>query len=307
MAATAARCGSGLGSGSGSSSAGEFDVCAAEFRDKGFAVVPGFLHPAELAEALGRLDEYQRSVLPLLEPTRAFFTDPDDLTSVRMIDFGGGPAAAPEVDHSFFLGMSARPRFRELGVACLGEGIQRPATPESADSPDAGGLALFNKTAGKSGETPPHQDNHYFCLSPPNCLTIWVALDAVTRETGALRYLPRSHLEGVCRPHTASFNLGFSQTLVEYSDADRAAEEVVDWLQPGDAVVHHCQIIHRADENTADVASGLQRRAFGVVYRGESCEVDVVALASHVQSLVDQGLPGGGQLREALARDKPRL
>ena len=59
-----------------------------------------------------------------------------------------------------------------------------------------GSLALFNKTAGKSGETPPHQDNHYFCLDPPNCITIWVALDPVTQETGALRYLPYSHLEG---------------------------------------------------------------------------------------------------------------
>lgn len=119
------------------------------------------------------------------------------------------------------------------------------------------------------------------------------------------RYLPGSHLEAL-RPHTASFNLGFSQTLVEYGDADRAAEEVVDMLQPGDAVVHHCQTIHRADENTADASSGLMRRAFGVVYRGESCEVDEVALAAHLHSLVEQGLPGGGQLREDLERGPTR-
>ena len=110
---------------------------------------------------------------------------------MRMIDFGGGPAVAPEVDHSFFLQTAARPRFRELGVACLGESIQQG----DPDNPDTGGLVLSNKTAGKSGETSPHQDNHYVCMSPPNCMTIWVALDPVTRETGALRHLPGSYLE----------------------------------------------------------------------------------------------------------------
>ena len=213
------------------------DAIAAEYRELGFAVVPNFMPAAELAEAQVRLDDYNRSVLPLLPSTRAFFTDPDDLASVRMIDFGGGPAVAPEFDHSFFLRMSARPRFMALGAACLGEAILVPGeNPMDTDAPGAdgeGGLALFNKTAGKSGETPPHQDNHYFCLDPPSCMTIWVALDAVVPRTGALRYLPGSHLEGRCRPHTPSFNLGFSQKLVKYSAADRAAEVVVDQLQVG--------------------------------------------------------------------------
>ena len=39
----------------------------------------------------------------------------------------------------------------------------------------AGWVFLVNKLAGKSLETPPHQDNHYLKLHPPNCLTIWHA------------------------------------------------------------------------------------------------------------------------------------
>ena len=74
----------------------------------------------------------------------------------------------------------------------------------------------------------------------------------------------------------------------------------MDNLDPGDAIVHHCQTIHRADENIADISSGRMRRAFGVVYRGQSCKVDELALAAHVQSIADQGLPGGGGLREQL-------
>ena len=53
-----------------------------------------------------------------------------------------------------------------------------------------------------------------------------VALDAVTPESGAMRYLPYSHLEGECREHTASHTLAFSQKVAEFGEAERAAEIV---------------------------------------------------------------------------------
>jgi hypothetical protein len=79
---------------------------------------------------------------------------------------------------------------------------------------------------------------------------------------------------------------------------------VLDALRPGDAVVHHCQAVHRAEENTAPIQSGLMRRAFGVVYKGVSAKVDEVAFAAHVRSIKEQGLPGGGVARENLERGK---
>ena len=30
--------------------------------------------------------------------------------------------------------------------------------------------------------TPPHQDNYYFCLKPPDVVTLWVALDPVDED-----------------------------------------------------------------------------------------------------------------------------
>ena len=53
-----------------------------------------------------------------------------------------------------------------------------------------------------------------------------MALDAVTPESGAMRYLPYSHLEGECREHIASHTLAFSQKVAEFGEADRAAEIV---------------------------------------------------------------------------------
>ena len=52
----------------------------------------------------------------------------------------------------------------------------------------------------------------------------------------------------------------FSQQLTvegrRLAAAAGAAEAVLDDLQPGDAVVHHCQTVHRAEENTAPARAG---------------------------------------------------
>ena len=48
----------------------------------------------------------------------------------------------------------------------------------------------------------------------------------MTPESGAMRYLPYSHLEGECREHIASHTLAFSQKVAEFGEAERAAEIV---------------------------------------------------------------------------------
>ena len=45
------------------------------------------------------------------------------------------------------------------------------------------GVETFNKPAKVGSGVPPHQDNAYFCLTPPDALTIWIALDAATMES----------------------------------------------------------------------------------------------------------------------------
>jgi phytanoyl-CoA hydroxylase len=42
-------------------------------------------------------------------------------------------------------------------------------------------------------------------------------------------------------------------------------------MQPGDVVVHHGEIIHRADPNRS---ATRQRRAFAMNFEGVSCRVD---------------------------------
>ena len=153
----------------------------------------------------------------------------------------------------------------------------------SGGADGTGDNARFNKPAGTNHITPPHQDNYYFCLKPPNVVTVWLALDVVDAENGCLRYVRGSHQLGI-RPHNRSNVLGFSQGISNYSDADRAAEVPI-LMQPGDAVVHHGNTIHRADANSS---STRQRRAFAQVFKGFSCQRDEAAFANYMANVKQQ-------------------
>ena len=268
----------------------EIAEAATQLMANGFACVRQFLPQDELNQILAAMDAYEQLVLPQLPPNKAFFSDPDDLQSCRYFDFEATAEVMPEYDITLFKSLVRHPRFASLAQACLGEAV--------VDTGAHWAPSMFNKTAGKSGETPPHQDNGYFCLQPPSCVTVWVALDPVTRATGCLRYTPQSHLAGLesgdCLPHEASYNLGFSQRLTQESwDSLTTEEAVIDDLMPGDCVVHHSQTVHRAEENTSPIASGLRRRALGVVYLGTSAKVNAAKYAHHLQSMKDQGvIPG---------------
>ena len=63
----------------------EFSRAAADVAADGFAVVRGFLGPEEMARVLAEVAAFERLVLPALPPHRAFFSDPDDLASLRFV------------------------------------------------------------------------------------------------------------------------------------------------------------------------------------------------------------------------------
>jgi phytanoyl-CoA hydroxylase len=110
-----------------------------------------------------------------------------------------------------------------------------------------------------------------------------MALDPVDDENGCLRYVPGSHQEGI-RPHGRSNVLGFSQGILDYGPAD-VAREVQIHLQPGDVVAHHGETIHRAMANRS---AARRRRAFAIVYKGNSCLRDEDAFARYKAALKQQ-------------------
>jgi ectoine hydroxylase-related dioxygenase (phytanoyl-CoA dioxygenase family) len=107
---------------------------------------------------------------------------------------------------------------------------------------------LFCKPSGNGASTRWHQDNVWWGADPPHMVTIWIALEPVDEENGAVRYIPGSHesqIEGtftVHDPKGSQYNLLADDQV----DADRA---VAFSLGTGHAVMHHCLTIHGAPPN----------------------------------------------------------
>jgi phytanoyl-CoA hydroxylase len=225
------------------------------FEEDGFLIIPQFLEGVEFAEVCENLDRYIREIVPTLAPEHAFYQDRSKPETLKQLHYMGRDA--------YFEAYRTTPKWVDLAESLLGEPVE------------AGEPEWFNKPPNTVHVTPPHQDNYYFNLVPANVLTIWVALDPIDEENGCLRFVRGSHKDGV-RPHSRSSILGFSQHIADYDDLK--ADEVVVKLNPGDASVHHANTIHRADAN---VSTERNRRAFAMVMRGGSCEIDEEALARH--------------------------
>ena len=236
------------------------DQLLEDYRQNGFAVVRQFLDDVQLQELKDQLDRYICEVVPGLSAEKAFYQDRDRPETLKQL--------TEMQDDSFFEEMRHRPQWVDLATRLLG-------APALAKHPQ-----WFNKPPGLDHPTPPHQDNYYFCLPPNVSITLWLAIDPVNEQNGCLRYLPASHRQGL-REHDASNVLGFSQGIVDYGDQERAREEQI-FCEPGDLVIHHGEVIHRADPNrTRD----QQRRAFAVVYHAESARRDETAFLKYQQRL----------------------
>jgi len=229
----------------------------------GFVIVRQLLSADELTKLRQELDRYIREVVPTLPDTDAFFDDKARPETLKQMQHMQGDA--------FFCNYVRHPAWMALAEALVGE-------PAACEGPE-----WFNKPPGTNHVTPPHQDNYYFCLSPPHVVTIWMALDPVDDENGCLRYVVGSH-RGPIRPHSRSQVLGFSQGITDYADADRAAEIRIH-LQPGDVVAHHGNTIHRADANRSPTRT---RRAFAMVFKGLSCRRDEAAFARYMAAVKQQ-------------------
>lgn len=240
-----------------------FSSYRAAFDRDGFVIVRQFLPADQFAELSRELDRYRREVVPTLSEKDAFYEDkqrPETLKQLHRMSLD-----------PFFSEYRRHPAWLALAEALLGE-------PVESHEPE-----WFDKPPGANKLTPPHQDNYYFCLQPPQVATIWLALDVVDEENGCLRHVRGSHLDGI-RPHGRSNVLGFSQGITDYGPADNQRECPI-FLQPGDVVAHHGNTIHRADANESPTR---HRRAFAMVFQGQSCQRDAPAFARYQAALAQQ-------------------
>lgn len=132
---------------------------------------------------------------------------------------------------------------------------------------------LVKEPGSPTATTPWHQDEPYLRAAGPQLASIWIALDPVTADTGAMRFVPGSHRWGkLFRPVRFATGEGFAADRFDepVPDIDGEPERyrIVSFdLAPGDCTVHHTRTLHCAGGNRSP---DTRRRALVLRYAGES-------------------------------------
>lgn len=229
---------------------------AAEFEANGFVRIEGFFAPADIDAIREALNRYVAEIAPHVPPEdRVLEADGKSVRNLWRME-----------KHSpFFAELAGRIEIIDM-VSGLVHGKPVLMAVES-----------FCKPARVGSGVPYHQDNAYFCQSPPDVLTLWVAVDVTNQANGAVYYVPGSHSKLL--PHGPSGVQGNSIGLLSPPPQDAA--EVCAVLQPGDVVFHHSQTIHRSGPNASD----KPRRGLLLVFRGEHTQTDPLLKSQYEAAL----------------------
>ena len=231
----------------------ELDAVAQQYETSGVVRIKNLLSSNDLSEIRKALARYERETLPTVaEGDRTFEADGKTVRNLWRLD---------QYD-PYFLELTRRPEIQQL-VARLVHG-----------EPVLGAVETFNKPARIGSAVPWHQDNLYFCQNPADMLTVWIAIDPATIENGAVYYAPGTQRKLV--PHEPS---GVAGNSMKASAAPNIAEadQFCGVLQPGDALVHHCQVLHRSEPNRSEQS----RLGLLMVFRGAHTQTDPVLQAAY--------------------------
>lgn len=222
----------------------DHDAAVEAYDRDGVIRVRGLLSAEEVGEVRAALARYTREIAPTLPSSDVTFEA--DGTSVRNL-------WRMEKHDPFFANFARRPAL----VALISQLVR--------GEPVLVGVETFNKPARVGSGVPPHQDNAYFCQTPPDMLTVWIAIDAATEANGPIFYIRGSH--GGMLPHQPSGVAGNSMGLAVGFDK---SDPFVGLLDAGDALIHHCQTIHYSSPNKTD----HPRCGLLLVYRGSHTQDD---------------------------------
>jgi len=234
------------------------DQIVQDYRDEGVAQLRKFFSAQTVAEIRAELDRYIRADLAS-KPADARTLEADG-KSIRNL-------WRLEQHNDYFRSLARRPEILDL------------IKPLVRGEPVLQGVETFSKPARVGSGVPYHQDNAYFCQTPPDMLTLWIALDPVTVENGAVYFVKGSHQGGML-PTKLSGVTGNSIGLAEPPPLAKS-QQFCATLEPGDATVHHCQIIHHSDPNQTD----QPRLGLLLVYRGSHTKTDPQLKAAYTEAV----------------------
>lgn len=141
---------------------------------------------------------------------------------------------------------------------------------------------LFAKPKKIGLPSPDHQDNYYWAVKGSNALTIWVALNTSNKDNGAIHYYDGSHKFGIW-DHIPSFAKGSSQTIKDKSYLKKF-NKAQPQLDVGDALVHHCLVVHGSSANN----SNFSRKGWTIQFKDKNAKYDLEQKNKYEESLDKQ-------------------
>ena len=159
---------------------------------------------------------------------------------------------------------------------------------------------LFLKPPGDGKEVPWHQDGQYWPIRPLATCSLWIALDEVNEENGAMRYVPGSHQGELYAHHTDNGDhLCLNQVLDEGQLPLEDAPYVR--LMPGQFSLHDVNLVHGSAANR----STRRRCGFAIRYMPATARFDHSIQRGELRADFSQrplwqvrgGNPGGSDLR----------
>jgi ectoine hydroxylase-related dioxygenase (phytanoyl-CoA dioxygenase family) len=220
---------------------------AADYERDGVILIRSFLRADEVATVREELDRYISEDLANKPPSaRTLEKDEKTVRNLWRLE-----------EHNAF--------FRALGERA---DIKALISPLVHGEPVLCAVETFNKPARIGSGVPYHQDNAYFCQTPPDMLTVWIAIDAVTEANGPVFFVKGSHKAGM-QPTRPSGVRGNSIGMTETPTVP-LNEQFCGLLEPGDATIHQCETIHHSAPNTTEHS----RLGLLLVYRGSHTQTD---------------------------------
>jgi ectoine hydroxylase-related dioxygenase (phytanoyl-CoA dioxygenase family) len=112
------------------------------------------------------------------------------------------------------------------------------------------GSQVFSKPAGDGMAIPYHQDGQYWPMRPLANVTVWIAVDRVSRDNGCMRVVPGTHRRGLLEHETSTDpSLALDKGLKDGAFDEASAYDVE--LEPGQISLHDAMVVHGSNANTS--------------------------------------------------------
>lgn len=225
------------------------------FRTKGYTVKSAILDSNELETFSSELQRLGETVD---QPGSVHYGERDSFGNLIYLN-------RLDVASDFFFDTARHPKFMGLAETLLGKAV----VPLHVE--------CFSKPPTSRYATPPHQDQVFYHahFHDELAIALWIALDDVTPESGALQYVPTAISECRLLAHVGSASASFDMELVPEVAQAMTSYEVVP-VPRGGCAIHHSFVVHRAGPNV----TSRDRRAVVFNYRGSPYRQSLLPLAA---------------------------